>query len=61
MERSYSGATQLPSMLNSLMALNKYRRKVGLNRGVHIRDSFNAISIVYVVKMVSFVLHRIIL
>ena len=59
MELLYSGAAQLISMLNSLMALNKYQRKVGLNRGVHdIRDFFNRISIVYVVKMVSFVLHR---
>ena len=59
MELLYSGAAQLLSMLNSLMALNKYQRKVELNRGVHdIRDFFNRISIVYVVKMVSFVLHR---
>ena len=55
MEELYSDAPQLTS-INSLMTLNNYRRMVGLNWDVvHIRDSFNAISIVQVVKMVSFV------
>ena len=54
MEELYSDAPQLTS-INSLMTLYNYRKMVGLNWNVHIRNSFDAISIVQVVKMVSFV------